>query len=105
MHCFLYFLIFFYINRVLLDTVIIGEKCWSRIFYNFWKNFSKAGIADAYRVDEIDVDSHFFYSFSDVFTQNNKIIRFSKRFDYATFSLKKFEYDYYVTKQNFNLST
>ena len=49
----------------------------------------KEGIADAYRVDEIDVDSDFFYNFWDVFTQNNRIIRFSKRFEYATFSIKK----------------
>ena len=34
-------LIFFYINRVLLDTVFICEKCWSKITYNFWKKFTK----------------------------------------------------------------
>ena len=28
-------LIFFYVNRVLLDTVFICEKCRSRITYNF----------------------------------------------------------------------
>ena len=28
----------------------------------------KEGIADAYRVDEIDVDSYFYYNFLDVFT-------------------------------------
>ena len=48
----------------------------------------KEGIADAYRVDEIDVDSYFFYNFLDVFTQNNRIIRFSKGFECATFSIK-----------------
>ena len=64
----------------------------------------KEGIADAYRVDKIDVDSYFFYNFLDVFTQNNRIIRFSKGFEYATFSIKKFEYDDYITKQSFDLS-
>ena len=65
----------------------------------------KEGIADAYRVDEIDVDSYFFYKFLDVFTHNNRIIQFSKGFDYATFSKKKFEYGDYITKQSFDLST
>ena len=65
----------------------------------------KEGIADAYRVDEIDVDSYFFYNFLDVFTQNNRIIRVSKGFEYATFSIKKFEYDDYITKQSFDLSS
>ena len=60
----------------------------------FGKNLQKKGRnADAYRVDEIDVDSYFFYNFLDVFTQNNRIIRFSKGFEYATCSIKKFEYD------------
>ena len=62
----------------------------------------KEGIADAYRVDEIDVDSYFSYSFLDVFTQNNRIIQFSKGFEYATFSIKNFEYDDYITKQSFD---
>ena len=65
----------------------------------------KEGIADAYREDEIDVDSYFFYIFLDVFTQNNRIIRLSKGFEYATFSIKKFEYDDYITKQSFDLSS
>ena len=65
----------------------------------------KEGIADAYRVDENDVDSYFFYNFLDVFTQNNRIIRFSKGLEYATFSIKKFEYDDYITKQSFDLSS
>ena len=63
------------------------------------------GIADAYRVDELDVYSYFFYNFLEVFTQNNRIIRFSKRFEYATFSIKKFEYDDYITKKSFDLSS
>ena len=53
----------------------------------------KKGIADGFRVDEIDVDPYFFYNFLEVFSQNNRIIRFSKGFEYATFSIKKFEYD------------
>ena len=65
----------------------------------------KEGIADAYRVDEIDVDSCFFYNFLYVFTQNNRIVRFIKGFEYATFSIKKFEYDDYITKQSFDLSS
>ena len=86
------------------------------ILYSFVKNVDqesltfrifqrKEGIADAYRVDEIDVDSYFFYNFLDVFTQNNRIIRFSKGFEYATFSIKKFENDDYITKQSFDLSS
>ena len=62
----------------------------------------KEGIADAYRVDEIDVDSYFFYDILDVFTQNNRIIRFSIGFEYATFSIKQFEYDDYIKKQSFD---
>ena len=65
----------------------------------------KEGIADAYRVDEIDVDSYFFLNFLDVFTQNNRIIPFRKGFEYATFSVRKFEYDDYITKQSFDLSS
>ena len=65
----------------------------------------KERIADAYRVDEIDVDSYFSYNLVDVFTQNNRIIRFSKGFEYATFFTKKFEYDDYITKQSFDLSS
>ena len=65
----------------------------------------KEGIADAYRVDEIDVDSYFFYNFLDVFTQNNRIIRLGKGFEHAAFSIKKFEYDDYITKQSFDLSS
>ena len=49
----------------------------------------KEGIADAYRVDENDVNSYFFYNFLDVFTQNHRIIRFSKGFEFATLSIKK----------------
>ena len=34
------------------------------------KNYKrKEGIADAYRVDEIDVDSYFFYNFLDVYSK------------------------------------
>ena len=65
----------------------------------------KEGIADAYRVDEIDVDSYFFYNFLDVFTQNNRIIGLSKGFEHATFSIKKFEFDDNITKQSFDLSS
>ena len=65
----------------------------------------KEGSADAYRVDEIDVYSYFFYNCLDVFTQKNRIIRFSKGFEYATFSVEKFEYDDYITKQSFDLSS
>ena len=72
-------LIFFYINRVLLDTVFICEKKLIKNHLQLLEKIYKRkdGIADAYRVDEIDVDSYFFYNFLDVFTQNNRIIRFS----------------------------
>ena len=65
----------------------------------------KVGIADAYKVDEIDVDSYFFYNFLDISVQNNRIFRFSKGFESATFSIKKFKYDDYITKQSFDLSS
>ena len=65
----------------------------------------KEGIADAYKVDEIDVDSYFFYNFLDICVQNDRIIRFSKGFEYATISIKKFKYDDYITKQSFDLSS
>ena len=38
----------------------------------------KEGIPDSYKIDEIDVDSYFFYNFLDIFTKSNRIIRFSK---------------------------
>ena len=65
----------------------------------------KEGIAYAYKVDEIDVDSYFFYIFLEICVQNDRIIRFSKGFEYATFCIKKFNYDDYITKQSFDLSS
>ena len=65
----------------------------------------REGIADADKIDESDVDSYFFYNFLDFCVQNNRIIRFSKRFEYATISIKKFKYDDYITKQSFDLSS
>ena len=65
----------------------------------------KEGIADAYNVDQIDVDSYFFYIFLDICVQNIRKIGFSKGFEYATFSIKKFKYDDYITKQSFDLSS
>ena len=84
------------------------------ILYSFVKNVDqesltilrqiykrKGGIADAYRVDEIDVDSYFFYNLLDVSTQKNNIIRFRKGFENAIFSIKKFAYDDYITQSIF----
>ena len=34
----------------------------------------KEGIPDSYKIDEIDVDSYFFYNFLDIFTKSNRII-------------------------------
>ena len=65
----------------------------------------KEGIADAYRVDEIEVGPYFSYIFLDVFTHNNRVIKFSKGIEYGTFSIKKFEYDNYITKISFDLSS
>ena len=63
------------------------------------------GIADAYKVDEVEVDTYFFYNFLGICVQNGRIIRFSKRFEYARFSIKKFKFDDYITKQSFDLSS
>ena len=60
----------------------------------------KEGIPDAYKIDEIDVDSYFFCNFLDIFTKSNRIIRFSKGLEYATFSIKKFEYEEFIAKQS-----
>ena len=65
----------------------------------------KERIPDAYKVDKKDVDSYFFYNFLDICVQNNRILIFSKGFDYATFSNKKIKYDDYITKQSFDLSS
>ena len=46
-----------------------------------------------------------FYNFFDICVQNNRIIRFSKGFQYATLSMKKFKFDDYITKQSFDLSS
>ena len=67
-------------------------------------NKRREGIANTYRVNDIDADS-FFCNFLDVFTQNNRIILFSQRFYCATISIKKFKNDDYITKQSFDLST
>ena len=47
----------------------------------------------------------FLLQFLGRFLSNNRIIRFSKRFEYAPFSIKKLEYDDYITKQSFDLSS
>ena len=65
----------------------------------------KKGIPDAYKIDEIDVDSYFFYNFLDIFTKSNRIIRFSKGLEYAAFSIKKFEYEEFIAKQSFDFSS
>ena len=102
-NCFL-ILIFFYINRVLREILLICKiKNHLQLLERIYKR--KEGIADAYKVDEIDVDSYFFYNFLDICVQNDRIIRFSKGFEYATFSIKKFNYDDYITKQSFELSS
>ena len=54
----------------------------------------KEGIPDSNKIDEIDVISYFFYNFLDIFTKSNRITRFSKRLEYATFSIKKFSIEY-----------
>ena len=41
----------------------------------------------------------------DIFTKSNRIIRFSKGLEYATFSIKKFEYEEFIAKQSFDLSS
>ena len=65
----------------------------------------KEGIPDAYKIDEIDVDSYFFYNFLDIFTKSNIIIRFSKGLEYATFSIAKFDYEEFIAKQSSDLSS
>ena len=47
----------------------------------------------------------FFYNFLDICLQNDRIIRSSKGFEYATFSIEKFKYDDHITKQLFDLSS
>ena len=70
------------------------------------KNYKrKEGIPDAYKIDEIDLDSHFFYNLFDIFTKSNRIIRFSKDLAYATFSIKRIEYEDFIAKQSFHLSS
>ena len=41
----------------------------------------------------------------DIFTKSNRIIRFSKGFEYATFSNKKIEYEEFIAKQSVDLSS
>ena len=65
----------------------------------------KEGIPDAYKKDEIDVDSYFFNNFLEIFTISNRIIRFSRGVEYATFSSKQFEYEEFIPKQCFDLSS
>ena len=64
----------------------------------------KEGIADAYKVDEIDAGFQFFYNFLDICVQNNRIFRFSKGFENATFSIKNFKYDDYIMEQSFDFT-
>ena len=65
----------------------------------------KEGIPDAYKNDEIDVDSCFFLQFLGPFTKSNRTIRFSKCVEYATLSIKKFEYEEFIPKQSSDLSS
>ena len=46
-----------------------------------------------------------FYNCLDICVQNNRIIRFGKGLEKATFSIKKFKYDDKITKQSFDLSS
>ena len=41
----------------------------------------------------------------DIFTKSNRIIRFSKGLEYATFSIKEFEYEEFIANQSFDLSS
>ena len=61
--------------------------------------------SDACKVDELSVDSNFFLQYLDIFTKSNRIIRFSKGLEYATFSIKKLEYEEFFAKHSFDLSS
>ena len=46
-----------------------------------------------------------FLQFLGPFTKSNRTIRFSTFVEYATFSIKKFEYEEFFPKQSFDLSS
>ena len=75
----------------------------SQILEKIYKR--KEGIPDAYKIDEIVVASSFLYKFLDIFTKSNRIIQFGKGLEYATLSIKKFEYKEFIAKQFFDLSS
>ena len=100
-------LTFSYFNRLIRE---IFAHLWQMLIKNHWQILEKIykrkkGIPVAYKIDKIDVDSYFFYNFLYMFTKSNRIIRFSKGLEYATFSIKKFEYEELIAKQSFDLSS
>ena len=79
-------------NMLIKNHLYILEKIYKR----------KEGIPDAYN---IDVDSLYSKIFVDIFTKTNRIIRFSEGLEYATISIKKIEYEKFIAKQSFDLSS
>ena len=52
-------------------------------------------------IDEIDVDSHFFHNFLDVFIEQNRVLRLSKGLFKDTYSIKEFNCDPHIACQIF----
>ena len=90
----------------IVKEVLILSNCYCSLFLSKSSNSSTFQVvADAYKFDEIDVDSYFFSNFMAIFTKSSRIIRFSKRLEYVTFSIKKFEYEEFFAKESLDLST
>ena len=63
----------------------------------------KKGIPDAYKIDESVI--HTFLNFLDIFKKSNRMIQFSKGFEYARFFIEKFEFEEFIAKKSFDLSS
>lgn len=62
---------------------------------------SKEDIPDIYTIDEIDVDSYFFYNFLDIATVYNRIIRIGQGIWKNCFAIKKFTFQPDVQIQSY----
>ena len=64
----------------------------------------KENIPCDFLIDEIDVDSYFFYNFLDVYVVQNRVLRLSKGPFSETYSIKEFIFDPHIAYQSYNLN-
>ena len=55
-------------------------------------------------IDEIDVNSHFFHKFMDVYVIQNKVLRLNKGFFRETYPFKEFNFEPHIAYQSYDLT-